>query len=242
MAAKKKQVVQDEPPPGVPEWVVTYGDMMSLLLTFFIMLVSLSEMKQDGEMRAMLDALEERFGSSADMVSGVPGKSLQENSFYSTMQSSGRRSEDGLKKRSKDSQGTVGKNETAERVNHGNVVTMGGPALFDPFSATLNESIRENLDILAGVLKTRSNLICVRGHASPEPLPFDSPFADQFALSFARAEAVANYLIEDQKIPQERIIVSAAGDTEPRMLSRDAEQMGSNRRVDVFLIDTYIKR
>lgn len=92
------------------------------------------------------------------------------------------------------------------------------------------------------MLKTRSNLICVRGHASPEPLPFDSPFADQFALSFARAEAVANYLIEDQKIPQERIIVSAAGDTEPRMLSRDAEQMGSNRRVDVFLIDTYIKR
>ncbi|MEO1994779.1 MAG: flagellar motor protein MotB, partial [Planctomycetaceae bacterium] len=33
----------DSDTPGVPEWVVTYGDMMSLLLTFFIMLVSLSE-------------------------------------------------------------------------------------------------------------------------------------------------------------------------------------------------------
>ena len=33
--------------PGVPEWVVTYGDMMSLLLTFFIMLVSMSELKEE---------------------------------------------------------------------------------------------------------------------------------------------------------------------------------------------------
>ena len=34
---------QEDPPAGVPEWLVTFGDMMSLLLTFFIMLVSLSE-------------------------------------------------------------------------------------------------------------------------------------------------------------------------------------------------------
>ena len=36
---------ENDSSPGVPEWVVTYGDMMSLLLTFFIMLVSLSELK-----------------------------------------------------------------------------------------------------------------------------------------------------------------------------------------------------
>ncbi|MGI9443328.1 MAG: flagellar motor protein MotB [Rubripirellula sp.] len=35
--------MNDEPEEmGIPEWVVTFGDMMSLLLTFFIMLVSLS--------------------------------------------------------------------------------------------------------------------------------------------------------------------------------------------------------
>ncbi len=51
---------EDDPPPGVPEWVVTYGDMMSLLLTFFIMLVSMAEMKQDGKVRAALNALEQR--------------------------------------------------------------------------------------------------------------------------------------------------------------------------------------
>ena len=46
--------MEDDGPPGVPEWVVTYGDMMSLLLTFFIMLVSLSEVVADQKYRAIL--------------------------------------------------------------------------------------------------------------------------------------------------------------------------------------------
>ena len=37
---------EEDSVPGVPEWVVTYGDMMSLLLTFFIMLVSMSQLKE----------------------------------------------------------------------------------------------------------------------------------------------------------------------------------------------------
>jgi len=64
---------------GVPEWVVTYGDMMSLLLTFFIMLVSMSELKEDGRNRAMMDAIRQRFGPGAGLA-GIFGRSLQSNS------------------------------------------------------------------------------------------------------------------------------------------------------------------
>ncbi|MFN0196532.1 MAG: flagellar motor protein MotB, partial [Planctomycetaceae bacterium] len=50
---------EDDAPAGAPEWVVTYGDMMSLLLTFYIMLVSMSEMKDNsnGKLRAMMDSM-----------------------------------------------------------------------------------------------------------------------------------------------------------------------------------------
>ena len=44
MAREKKP---EEPPTGAPAWMVTYGDMMSLLLCFFIMLVAMSEIKED---------------------------------------------------------------------------------------------------------------------------------------------------------------------------------------------------
>ena len=54
--------MDDDEVPGVPEWVVTYGDMMSLLLTFFIMLVSMSEIVSEQKFRAVLDSLHQRLG------------------------------------------------------------------------------------------------------------------------------------------------------------------------------------
>jgi len=55
--------MDDEPEEiGIPEWVVTFGDMMSLLLTFFIMLVSLSEIKEEEQYQAMTDSIQESFG------------------------------------------------------------------------------------------------------------------------------------------------------------------------------------
>ena len=37
--------VQDTPPEGAPEWMVTFADLMSLLLTFFVLLLSFSNME-----------------------------------------------------------------------------------------------------------------------------------------------------------------------------------------------------
>ena len=49
-------------PPGAPAWVMTYGDMMTLLLTFFIMLVALSEIKKEDQFRAIVKAVKKAFG------------------------------------------------------------------------------------------------------------------------------------------------------------------------------------
>lgn len=230
----------DDPPPGVPEWVVTYGDMMSLLLTFFIMLVSMSELKQDGKHRAMLDSIRQTFGPTLGEA-GVPGPSFQSNSDNPAMSSRGRRSEGGTKKSSQDSKGRAGAHKTVRRISHGTVVTIGGPALFQRFDATLSVALREELDILVDVLLTKPNRFIVRGHASPEPLPPDSIYRDQLELSFARAHNVSQYFIE-KGIDSRRVLCSAVGDTEPRILTREQKLQNRNRRVDVFLIDSYISR
>ena len=51
----------DEPPP-TPDWVLTYGDLMSLLLTFFVMIVSMSELKRNDKFQSVADAMEQQFG------------------------------------------------------------------------------------------------------------------------------------------------------------------------------------
>ncbi len=58
MARKPKK-----PEDGAPAWVVTYGDMMSLLLTFFIILVSMSELKQDHKFQRVMKSVRQAFGA-----------------------------------------------------------------------------------------------------------------------------------------------------------------------------------
>ncbi|GAB4135727.1 MAG: OmpA family protein [Planctomycetaceae bacterium] len=255
--------------PGVPEWVVTYGDMMSLLLTFFIMLVSMSELKDDkGKSRAAMDAIRQVFGPT-DGEFGAPGRSKQPSSSKGQRASEGRRGEGGTKRADRRSKGPSGPHDAVERLNSGTLATLGGPAQFKPFESALNDEMKKSLKLIANVIRKKPHQIVVRGHATPEPMPTNGEIAspaigsavsllvppwrnrlltadgfevyDVFDLSYTRSRAVAEFLIS-QQIPRERIILSAAGDTEQRVHTKDQSQQTLNRRVDVFLIDSYIVR
>lgn len=233
--------IQEDPPAGVPEWVVTYGDMMSLLLTFFIMLVSMSEMKtDDGKYRAMMDALEQVFGPNFGRYS-APGDSFPTSSMFSKLASLGVSADGGMEKSNRKAKGAGGPNDTVKRIRDGKVVTLGGPAVFERFSAEIGPQLEKDLELLLVVFADKTNRVEVRGHATPEPLPPDSPYKDAMDLSFARAHAVAKFLMA-RGIPRERIRVSAAGDSEPRNLVRGADAQSVNRRVDLFLVDSYTTR
>lgn len=236
---------------GVPEWVVTYGDMMSLLLTFFIMLVSLSELKsEEGRLRAALDSIREAFGST-DGMAGVPGSSLQQTSVLNKRYSQGNRSEGGLEKSSRKSDGTAGPHATSERINHGSVITLGGPTVFPPQGVDITPRLISDLEVISGDLANRPNLIVVRGHTGRQPVETTS-FADvqkiltipgsdfsNLDVSFARSLAVGGQMIR-LGIKPDRLRIEAAGDTEPRNPSRESKLQDLNHRVDVFAIDSYI--
>ncbi|QDT39050.1 OmpA/MotB family protein [Stratiformator vulcanicus] len=232
----------DDAPPGVPEWVVTYGDMMSLLLTFFIMLVSMSELKEDGKLRLMLDSMNERFGMAPGKA-GVPGRSIQNSSVYPTISSQGVRSEGGLKKASLErtdpkDQSRGGAHPTVRRISHGEVVTLGGPAAFERQSANPSEALRLEIAILADVMRSLPNRIVVRGHTTAEPLMADAAFEDRWELAFRRAAAVGDCLVENGINP-DRLVLNSSADTEPRRRG-GPEAQAFNRRVDVFLAESYI--
>ena len=98
--------------------------------------------------------------------------------------------------------------------------------------------MKQDLKLIASVLASRPNQVVVRGHATRETMPADSKFLDAWHLSYARANAAAKYLVA-HGIVERRILLSAAGDSEPRIRSRDKKIQRENRRVDVFVIDAY---
>ncbi|MCA9116318.1 MAG: OmpA family protein [Planctomycetaceae bacterium] len=230
--------MDDEAPPGVPEWVVTYGDMMSLLLTFFIMLVSMSEIKDEGSNRAMLDSIREAFGATMSDASGVPGDGFQTTSAMNRLTSQGMRSSGGVEQDNRQSAGSGGRWKSVQSISQGQVATIGAPVYFERFSTELTELARDNLNVLIQAMAGKPNRIVVRGHASAEPLPPDSPWLDPLELSFARAEQVADYLMS-RGIPRERVIVSGVGNSEPHVISPD---QSLNRRAEIFIADSFVPR
>ena len=99
--------MEDDAPPGVPAWVVTYGDMMSLLLTFFIMLVSMSELKDEGKNRAALNSMKEIFGPM-EGTSGVAGRTFNDRSTLEHMSSKSEKIKTGIEKGNINSAGSGG--------------------------------------------------------------------------------------------------------------------------------------
>ena len=75
---------------GIPEWVVTFGDMMSLLLTFFTMLVSLSEIKEEEKYQALVESVKKQFGYTKSITSVTPGDIKPRNSAIAKIATMGK--------------------------------------------------------------------------------------------------------------------------------------------------------
>jgi chemotaxis protein MotB len=63
---------EDERQPSAPAWALPYGDLMSLLLACFVLLVSMGEIRQDKKFQAMADSLQQRFGQGCAADGGSP--------------------------------------------------------------------------------------------------------------------------------------------------------------------------
>ncbi|QDT17631.1 flagellar motor protein MotB [Alienimonas californiensis] len=205
--------MDDDAPPGVPEWVVTYGDMMSLLLTFFIMLVSMSEIKDEGRVRAILEVFQQRFGPS-EGIAASPGPSPLDRNDRERANASGQQRPLGTDRETADARDTAGTFNGAAEAPPDRPPALAGPAAFDRFGAEVGPKMTATLDSLAAALHRTSGEVIVRGHASPEGLPPGSPHEDVWALSRARAEAVAAAL-QERGVAASRFRIESAGATTP---------------------------
>ena len=230
--------MEDDGPPGVPEWVVTYGDMMSLLLTFFIMLVSLSEVVAEKKYRAILESLEQYIGYQTASVS-PPGTNFPVNSMAAQLEAklgsftNKDRGHGGVK-----TQSTQGPDLRVLRTREGSAHRVGKRIPFAPHDATLAEAAKLQLTAIARTLAGKPNKIEIRAHASPGPVPSDFGYQNKTVLTYHRARNVLRFL-EKQGIAHGRLRITAVSDAEP--LSKTGDQRSRQLdRAEVFISDAFV--
>jgi len=222
----------------LPAWLAAFGDLMSLLLCFFVLLLSMSSMDAK--------KISEAIGSLSGAMSVLEGGTQTEISKKRMLESTPIDSQDEtseevnrVQQAVSDANEMMGKGNgpaiTLEEAQEGFVIELPASLLFKPGSATIeNEDALLFLKRVALIIEELPNDIevSVQGHTDNTGPGSKSPFKDNWELSSARAISVLQELLLDGVKPNR---VSAAGFAEFKPLATNATKSGreKNRRVEL---------
>ena len=216
---------------GAPGWIVTYGDMMSLLLTFFILLLSFSTISEEAFNQAM-GSLQGALGVLPKNVSLIDmNMRSQHKRREEEMEAAARKLSEQIQILGQEKQVKIEYDATG-----GIKISLPDAILYDAGSATLRPEAAPVLQDVAEVLaQLPDTFIEVKGHTDGRPLSDSIRFRDNYELSYFRADAVARQLINLGRIPIEQFEIVACGPGQPQASNNTEEGRRANRRVEVFV-------
>jgi len=221
---------------GAPEWALTFGDIMSQLLTFFVLLISFS-IFDEVKYNTVKGSLQYSFGVLEGWEQPMIWKSriLPERQSYTTE----KQELVGVGMRIKEQ---VYKQELGDLVE--TAITEKGlvirikqgtpPAVFDSGSAGIKKEILPILDKIIETIKELDNEIYIEGHTDNRPI--NTPqFPSNWELSNARAGSVHKYL-RGKGIPPERLGYGGWAEYHPISTNETEEGRARNRRVEIIVL------
>jgi chemotaxis protein MotB len=239
MARKKKEQTLG----GTGDWIVTYGDMVTLLLCFFVALFDTSEV-DIVQMNQMISSLNNiGMGSSTGGNSLSVGRLAELGNSINTLPSmeKGKMLATAKKKAVSLFQPEIKSNKVRiSSDERGIVISLASDAFFRPASADINiEETRTMLVRLSELLKSselKDRKFRIEGHTDSSPTDPTGPWFSNWELSAARALGVLHYL-SDFGVPEERFQVSGLAATVPIADDGTEEGRAYNRRVDIIILD-----
>ena len=232
--------------PSIPGWVVTFGDLMSLLLTFFILLLSFSSVQESefnkakGSILGALGLLAPQAGTSYVPAPEMqPGVAESESDYEIMLEDIEDELSAVLEEESQlsdvDSLRDIIDLEITDKGVH---IVINDSIFFAPGSDILTKNFQA---ILSGVGKViaqssgRYNIV-VEGHTDNTPIN-TAKFPSNWELSSFRALNVIKFMIAKFDIPPEICSASGYGEYRPVADNKTAEGRNKNRRVEIFIVE-----
>ncbi|HOA80310.1 MAG TPA: OmpA family protein [Defluviitaleaceae bacterium] len=250
MARRRKS---EEASQGAPEWMTTYGDMVTLLLTFFVLLFAMSTV-DISKFRAFVNSMEgsigilpgggSTLGDGSEIGNGISQLPDLEKYIAETTAEIDLRSIEELKKMYSEISSFVSENELDDAIDvdlgdHFVTITFKDGILFDSGKADLKPEAISILDKIGIQLaKYPNNRIRFEGHTDNRPI--NTPqFPSNWELSAARAIAVAKYYINELNFTPSQFSTEGFGEYVPIADNSTAEGRAKNRRVEIKILSEY---
>lgn len=217
-------------PPPSSTWLVTFTDLVALMLTFFVMLFSMSSVKID-RFKEMTDALSQTLNPSRAVTVKIPTAQYNISTAF-------RRRAINLDYLhavlgQKVTENPVLQASRLTQMEDRLVISLPGGLLFAADGAELTDRARQSLFELGGVLRQIENQLGV--DAFVPPAPARGRYESTWELSLARAIAVANELTRSGY--RDEIVVYGYGDSRAAMIAETAPEQAArlSRRVDIVI-------
>ncbi|MDM5228834.1 flagellar motor protein MotS [Cytobacillus sp. NJ13] len=226
-----------EPPKGAPRWMVTFSDLVTLILVFFILLFSMSQIDLM-KFQALSDSFRDR--QVLDFQpSIIPAENPGQNEEIKENEGSGQ--SDSLDELLMEIQSYLDKNGlekviVANRTERGVVLVLQEQVLFESGDASLIDSSYSFLDKVGTLLANMPNLVKVEGHTDDRPIT-TYRYPSNWELSAARASTVIRYLTEKHNLDSHRFMAVGYGETRPIVPNSGPENWEKNRRVEIIISD-----
>lgn len=220
---------------GRAPWMIIFSDMMTLLLTFFIILVSMSVIDEQSRLRAV-ESVRRVFGKPDRIFNYDRERDAQGLSSWGESTRPEDRLQEARQLLFADNQNMTLRTTATELV-----VEVSGDMLFEPGGASISAAGRVALDRMVPFLLRMSYPAVIAGHAAPgysegvgTNLSAERLADSSWGLSLARSLAVYRHFVS-RGVPRQLLLMESFGAHHPEYDNKTAEGRRRNRRVDIVL-------
>ncbi|MCX7709413.1 MAG: OmpA family protein [Clostridia bacterium] len=225
-------------------WLLTYADLMNLLLIFFIILYTMSQVDV-AKFNQLAASLRAEFGNNA--TSSLIGDGGTNNSLINLEANApanvvpSKLEEQQIEEVKKEVTEMIEKENLKGSVEvtiqeRGAVISIMEKVLFKSGSAEIEQDSKPTVEKIGNILKSiTSNQIKVEGHTDDDPIR-TTQFPSNWELSSARATNVLRLLVDKAGINPKSISAVGYGEFRPKAENTSPENKAANRRVDIVIV------
>ncbi|RKN78942.1 OmpA/MotB family protein [Paenibacillus ginsengarvi] len=257
MARKRK--AKSESHQSSERWLITYADLITLLMIFFVIMYAMSKVDV-AKYETLAKALQVQFADGPSIIpkgTGIMGEAIPKESRTTgdteqqrqqetvkpneSVQAEQEKKEQDLQNLLKVVQEYIAEHQLDGQVSasdtpRGIAITLNDLFLFDLGKAELKQAAYPVLEKLASLFPKLSTKVSIEGHTDNLPLATGSLYQDNWGLSQARSVSVIRYFVNSAKLPQDTFISSAYADTKPVAPNDSEADRQKNRRVEIVVL------
>lgn len=229
-----------EKPENSERWLLTYSDLITLLMVFFVVLYSASNVNQkkyEKLANSMASAFTGGTGIGDAGTGQVAGDSSDDGELAPLVQSEEEKLQ-GIEGQVDNMIKDLGLEDSVSTdiEERGLVISFNDRIFFDSAKADIKEDMKSKLGSLSTILNKIDNYVRVEGHT--DNLPISNTFySSNWQLSSIRASNVVEFLVGNGGISPDRLSAVGYGEHRPIADNTTDEGRAKNRRVDILILN-----